>query len=279
MRRTLLLGAIIVVSLVLESTLLAHLRVGGVHADVLVIAVIAVAMVDGPVTAAIFGFAAGLVSDLLFANQVGVSALVYTVIGFGMGVGRVWVTSSSTLVHLLLAADRYGDLAEANQVRQVVVEAPRGRILDRQGRVLVRNRAAWAITVKTVELGDKRLRDTVLGRLSRLLGVSRAKIDERLRDYNGSPLRGVPVAEDVPIDKLFYLSEHGDDFPGVEPEVVALRQYPQGTLAAHVLGYVGEISGDELKSGNFKGLRQGDTVGKAGVELTYDRYLRGRDGV
>src|SRR6266487_3183877 len=101
MRRTLLLGAIIVVSLVLESTLLAHLRVGGVHADVLVIAV---AMVDGPVTAAIFGFAAGLVSDLLFANQVGVSALVYTVIGFGMGVGRVWVTSSSTLVHLLLAA-------------------------------------------------------------------------------------------------------------------------------------------------------------------------------
>jgi len=179
----------------------------------------------------------------------------------------------------VLAADRYGDLAEANQVRQVVVEAPRGRILDRQGRVLVRNRAAWAITVKTVELGDKRLRDTVLGRLSRLLGVSRAKIDERLRDYNGSPLRGVPVAEDVPIDKLFYLSEHGDDFPGVEPEVVALRQYPQGTLAAHVLGYVGEISGDELKSGNFKGLKQGDTVGKAGVELTYDRYLRGRDGV
>src|SRR6266545_3823423 len=94
MRRTLLLGAIIVVSLVLESTLLAHLRVGGVHADVLVIAVIAVAMVDGPVTAAIFGFAAGLVSDLLFANQVGVSALVYTVIGFGMGVLRVFGLSS-----------------------------------------------------------------------------------------------------------------------------------------------------------------------------------------
>ena len=179
----------------------------------------------------------------------------------------------------VLAGDRYGDLAEANQVRQVVVEAPRGRILDRQGRVLVRNRAAWAITVKNAELGDKRQRDTVLDRLSNLLGVPRAKIDERLRDYNGSPLHGIPVAEDVPIDKLFYLSEHGDDFPGVEPEVVALRQYPQGTLAAHVLGYVGEISGDELKSGRFHALEQGDTVGKAGVELTYDRYLRGQDGV
>ena len=179
----------------------------------------------------------------------------------------------------VLASERYGNLAEANQVRQVVVEAPRGRILDRQGRVLVQNRAAWAITVKTTELGDKRQRDTVLGRLSSLLGVSRAKIDERLRDYNGSPLRGVPVAEDVPVHTLFYLSEHGDDFPGVEPEVVALRQYPHGTLAAHVLGYVGEVSSDELKSAKFRGLQQGDTVGKAGVEVSYDRYLRGRDGV
>jgi penicillin-binding protein 2 len=179
----------------------------------------------------------------------------------------------------VLAAQRYGNLAQANQVRQVVVEAPRGRILDRQGRVLVRNRAAWAITVKTTELGDGVQREVVLGRLSRLLGLSRAQIDERLRDYNGSPLRGVPVAEDVPVDKLFYLAEHGDDFPGVAPEVVALRQYPHGTLAAHVLGYVGEVSRDELKSGEFAGLGQGDTVGKAGVELTYDRYLRGRDGV
>ncbi len=103
MRRTLLLAAVIAASLVLESTLLAHLRVGGVRPDVLVIAVIAVAMVDGPVTAAVFGFAAGLVSDLLFANHVGVSALVYTVIGFGMGVGRSWINGSSTLLHLLLA--------------------------------------------------------------------------------------------------------------------------------------------------------------------------------
>ncbi len=104
MRRSLVLGGVIAVSLLLESTLLAHLRLGGVHPDVLVIAVIAVAMTYGPVPGASFGFAAGLASDLLFANQVGVSALVYTVIGFGMGVGRVYVTSSSTLVHLVLAA-------------------------------------------------------------------------------------------------------------------------------------------------------------------------------
>jgi rod shape-determining protein MreD len=103
MRRVLLLAAVIVVSLVLESTLLSHLRVGGVHPDVLVIAVIAVAMTDGPVVAAVFGFVAGLTADLLFANQVGISALVYTVIGFGAGMTRAWVTSTSTLLHLLLA--------------------------------------------------------------------------------------------------------------------------------------------------------------------------------
>jgi penicillin-binding protein 2 len=179
----------------------------------------------------------------------------------------------------VLAADRYGHLAEGNRVRQVVVEAPRGRILDRNGSVMVRNRAAWAITVKLPELGDPTKRNQVLNRLSSLLGVPRAKIDERLQNFNGSPLRGAPVAEDVPADKLFYLAEHSEDFPGVSPEVVALREYPYGTLAAHVVGYVGEISKTELDSGQFNGVEEGDTVGKAGVEETYDHWLRGQDGV
>jgi rod shape-determining protein MreD len=103
MRRVLLLAAVIAVGVVVESTVLGHLRLGGIHADVLVIAVVAVAMTCGPVTGATFGFSAGLVSDLLFANQVGVYALVYTVIGFGIGVARVYITTSSTLAHLLLA--------------------------------------------------------------------------------------------------------------------------------------------------------------------------------
>ncbi|HZD68168.1 MAG TPA: penicillin-binding protein 2 [Actinomycetes bacterium] len=194
------------------------------------------------------------------------------VVLFGALLSRLWFLQ-------VLAADRYGDLADVNRVRQVVVEAPRGRILDRKGRVLVRNRASWAITVKPSELADQAQRRAVLNRLARLLHISRATLDERLRDYNGSPLRGVPVAEDVPSDTLFYLAEHNDQFPGVAPEVVALRDYPYGKLAAHILGYVGEVSSDELKTRRFRGLQQGDIVGKAGVELTYDRYLRGRDGV
>ena len=177
----------------------------------------------------------------------------------------------------MLAGERYGDLAEGNRVRQVVVEAPRGRILDADGRVVVRNRAAWAVTVKPSELGDRRRE--VLGRLARLLGTTRAKLEARIADYSGSPLRGIPVAEDVPTGQLFHLTEHADRFPGVAPEVLALREYPAGAAAAHVLGYVGEISPDELKQRRFRGYAAGDIVGKAGVELTYDKWLRGRDGV
>jgi penicillin-binding protein 2 len=185
---------------------------------------------------------------------------------------------SSRLWYLqVLAGERYGDLAEGNRVRQVLVEAPRGRILDARGRVLVRNRAAWAVTVKPTQLGDRRRE--VLGRLARLLGTSRARLEARIADYTGSPLRGVPVAEDVPTRQLFHLTEHADRFPGVAPEVLALREYPAGPAAAHVLGYVGEISAGELAQRGFRGYRAGDIVGKAGVELTYDKWLRGRDGV
>jgi penicillin-binding protein 2 len=82
------------------------------------------------------------------------------------------------------------------------------------------------------------------------------------------------VAEDVPTRQLFYLTEHAARFPGVAPEVLALREYPAGTAAAHVLGYVGGISPGELKTRRFRGYQAGDIIGKAGVELTYDSWLR-----
>jgi penicillin-binding protein 2 len=176
----------------------------------------------------------------------------------------------------VLATDTYGQLAVGNRVRQVLLEAPRGRILDRAGRVIVDNRAAWAVTVKTSELGDRR--DEVLNRLAKLLKVPRATLDERLDRWVGSPFRGVPVAEDVKADTLFYLTEHAEEFPGVEPAVVALRRYPYGQAAAHVLGYVGEISPDQLKDPAYRAYTQGDVIGKAGVEQSYDKDLRGRDG-
>jgi rod shape-determining protein MreD len=102
MRRVLVLAGVIVVALLLESTVLAGVRLGGARPDLLVIAVVAVAMAAGPTSAACFGFSAGLLADLLFARPVGVSALVYTSLGYAVGVGRVYLVGSRTWVHLLL---------------------------------------------------------------------------------------------------------------------------------------------------------------------------------
>jgi rod shape-determining protein MreD len=102
-RRLLALAGVLVVAVVVQSTVLAELRVAGVRPDLLVLAVVAVAMASEATTGAVFGFVAGLVADLLFDLPVGVSALVYTAVGFAVGTVRVYVTSPRPLVHLALA--------------------------------------------------------------------------------------------------------------------------------------------------------------------------------
>lgn len=177
----------------------------------------------------------------------------------------------------VLAQDQYVALAEGNRIRDLVLPAPRGRLLDRHGQVLVNNRPSWVVTVNSAEMGKHK--QATLGRLARTLKLGRAELDERLTRYNGSPFRGAPVAEDVPASVLLYLAEHQDDFPGVSVAVVPLRNYPNGELAAHVLGYVGEISQQQLERSRRVKYRPGDVVGKAGIEQTYDNLLRGQDGV
>jgi rod shape-determining protein MreD len=102
-RRLLVLAAVLVVAVLVQSTVLARLRLAGVRPDLLVLAVVAVALATDATTGAVFGFVAGLVADLLFDLPVGVSALVYVAVGFAVGTVRVYVTSHRPLVHLVLA--------------------------------------------------------------------------------------------------------------------------------------------------------------------------------
>jgi rod shape-determining protein MreD len=102
-RRLLALAVVLVVAVLIQSTVLARLRLAGVRPDLLVLAVVSVAVATDPTTGAVFGFVAGLVADLLFDLPVGVSALVYTAVGFAVGTVRVYVTSHRPLVHLALA--------------------------------------------------------------------------------------------------------------------------------------------------------------------------------
>jgi penicillin-binding protein 2 len=176
----------------------------------------------------------------------------------------------------VLAGDRYAKAAETNRVRLVTVQAPRGRILDRNGKVLVGNRPSLAVGIRRDDLRD---RAHLLPKLAKLLGISVKDIERRLADKRVSPYRPVIVAEDVPMETVLLLRERADEFPGVETAVLPVRMYPNGTLAAHVLGYVGETTRGELSKLRGKGYRLGDEIGRAGVERSYEEELRGRPGL
>lgn len=163
-----------------------------------------------------------------------------------------------------------------NQVRVVPEDAPRGRILDRQGRIIVDNRVSQAVTVNRAKF--KNDVETVT-RLAALLKIPPGVLVNRMNDQRYSPYKPVPVAEDVPEDVVVYLAEHRDVFPGVEAEQLTERSYPNGALAAHVLGYVGEINDKELKERKGDGYRLGDDIGKSGVERSYEEFLRGTPGL
>ena len=177
----------------------------------------------------------------------------------------------------VIDADTFQTLATQNQVRVVYEPAPRGRILDRQGRPLVENRISQVVLVQRQELAEQ---PEVTVKLAALLGVSRDELERRMNDVRFSPFRPVPVAEDVPEPVVVYLRERAADFPGVAAASVAVRSYPTGPspLAAHVLGYVGEINADELAERDGQGYRLGDELGKSGVERAYEADLRGIPG-
>lgn len=177
----------------------------------------------------------------------------------------------------VLAAEQYRRQAAANAVRLVEVPARRGRILDARGHVLVGNRPSLVLTMNRQEAGDRT--EEVLARLSELLGVPAAELGARLDDPRYYAFTPVPLAIDIPRRVYFYVAEHADEFPGVEVVERPVRVYPEGTLAAHVLGYLREISAEMLADPRFAAYRPGDLVGVAGVEAVYEFDLAGKDGV
>jgi penicillin-binding protein 2 len=177
----------------------------------------------------------------------------------------------------VLAAPTYKTEAQLNSVRFVYTEAPRGRILDRNGKVLVGNRVVPTVTVDKTELGDKP--DDVIAHLSALVHVPANVLKERIEDPRYSPFKPIPVVDDVPKETLIHIREHQVEYPGVQGVMLTKRFYPNGSLAAHVVGYVGEINDKELTPRKSKGYRAGDAIGKSGVELAYEDDLRGQPEV
>jgi penicillin-binding protein 2 len=179
----------------------------------------------------------------------------------------------------VLSGDTYRAEANDNRVRSIKVRAPRGEIVDRNGQVLVENRVALAVKISPKQLPeDEAARRELYAKLGKVLGMRPRGIERRVeRQLKLLPYATATVKQDVDQNVVAYLMEHQDDFPGVTPERVFVRQYPQGQTGAHLFGYTGEVSQEELDSG-LTGVEAGDLVGKGGIEQQYDRFLRGRNG-
>lgn len=200
------------------------------------------------------------------------------------------------LYYLQVMATSQGEVeADANRVRVLTEEAPRGRILDAKGRVIVDNRTSLIVTVDPTQLKElpKDQQEQVLLRVAESLTSSGiptkvAALERRLSDPQFNPLQPIPVAVDVPDELEVYLAERADDFPSVQVRRESVREYPQGSLAAHVLGYVGRISQKEFvaKMGTrddpkvvAKPYEPDSNIGKTGIEETFEDDLRGVPGI
>jgi penicillin-binding protein 2 len=177
----------------------------------------------------------------------------------------------------VLASEEFAREADENFIRLVQQPSIRGKILDVKGRVLVDNRPSRDVTVNEDRLGDDA--EQVIYRLSRLLDVPVRSITRALKDPKYYDYQPVPVAFDVSKRVQFYIGEHKGKFPGVETPTVPVRTYPRGKLAAHILGYTGQITADQLDTRAFRHYDQSDQVGQAGLEAAYERYLQGEKGV
>jgi penicillin-binding protein 2 len=181
----------------------------------------------------------------------------------------------------VLDGEKYLAEAKNNRTRSFRTSAPRGEILDRDGKLLVANRTSLALQVNPRKLPvDPAERRAELSRLADLTHSSLRRVRRTMHEeLKLAPAAPVTLRRDVGHYLVYYLQENQARFPGVEVQRVFVRAYPGGTLAAHILGNVGQISEEELKDRRYRGLLPGDEIGQDGVEDTYDRYLRGRPGL
>jgi penicillin-binding protein 2 len=198
----------------------------------------------------------------------------FAVVLFGVLFFRLWLLQ-------VLDGEKYLAEAKNNRTRSFRTSAPRGEILDRNGKLLVANRTSLALQVNPRKLPeDPAERRAELAKLAELIHTTLRKVRRTMHEeLKLAPAAPVTLRNDVGHYLVFYLQENQERFPGVEVQRVFVRAYPDGTLGAHIFGSVGEIDEEQLKEAHYKGLVPGDEIGQSGAEDTYDRYLRGRPGL
>ncbi|MFN0278299.1 MAG: penicillin-binding protein 2 [Pyrinomonadaceae bacterium] len=180
----------------------------------------------------------------------------------------------------IVRGEYFSERAESQRVRLIPIPAPRGSIFDRNGKLLVDSRPTYNVVLsneplKTINVND-RVDDYSRGlNLDRQFVVERLNLIKKQNDFETMVLK-----ENVNMQDIAWVESHSLEFPELRVEIQPQRFYPLGTVLAHVLGYVGEISPKQLEQDEYKtkGFRPGDVIGKGGLEQYYDEHLRGRPG-
>ncbi len=176
----------------------------------------------------------------------------------------------------VLGADNFRALAEANRIRKVPVLAPRGRLFDREGRLLVDNYPSVSCYLLREQVKDL---NADLPLIAQGLHIPVDQIQATLRRFQIAPkYQPIPLKQDITPDEQAFIEAHRNELPELETLDEQRRLYPRDGFAAHLIGYVGEISEDDLNKSKYAFYQPGDVVGKSGVEATYDALLRGEDG-
>src|SRR5262245_15351996 len=171
----------------------------------------------------------------------------------------------------------YVQQAENNRIREIPKPAPRGAIYDRDGRILVDNTPAFNIVIYPEYIVN---RDEMIGVLVGSLGVDRSLLLSDLNDPHRPKSQPILVKQNASAADRAWVAAHEYEHPEIQVETQPQRFYRFGSLAAQVLGYIGEISPRELEDGKLAeaGYKAGDIIGKGGIEKNYDKILRGKDG-
>ncbi len=176
----------------------------------------------------------------------------------------------------VVGAENYHALAEANRIRKVPILAPRGKLFDREGRLLVDNYPSVSCFLVR-EQGHDYMAD--LPKIANGLNMTVEQIEAILKKYRTAPkYQPLPLKQDITPDEQEFIEAHRDEFPELETVEEQRRLYPRDGFAAHLIGYVGEVSEDMLNNPQYAYYEPGDVVGKSGVEQSYDALLRGQDG-
>jgi penicillin-binding protein 2 len=188
---------------------------------------------------------------------------------FGILLLRLWYLQ-------IVKDEHYRTLSDRNRTRFIHIDAPRGTMYDRNGIMLVDSRPSFTVSVLRQEVTD---RQELFRRLAQLTGVGIPQLEARWQAGQRLPgYQPLPLFDDIDRATMEVIQEHGVELPGVIVEAKPLRDYPFGPVAAHLFGYLGEVTPEDLRRQDEVRYRPGNLIGKTGLEQLFEQELRGQDG-